>query len=138
MGFSTLDFKSCIPYFQPREIVCLECDRSYLYAEVVQTVEERQLCWVHPLLLVIHSSVIETQADASEPTVYHDLRGEVDLLLPVVLFRSAFDTEVAPLLTHLYGPTPEAQSSSVDKTVQQRVNQLVKQICRSRPEAFRE
>ena len=97
------------PYFQPCEIVCLECDDDRLYGEVVQTVEERQVCWVRPLALTVGSGNSLIAEDAE--SVCYDLREGTDLLLPAVLFRSAFDFEVIPLLAHLYNPDIESEST---------------------------
>ena len=76
--------------FQPRQIVCLEYETTYLYSEVIQTVTERQMCWVRPLMLQVES----------EDRLY-DLRSGADLILSATLFRPALDTEVIPLLIQL-------------------------------------
>jgi hypothetical protein len=149
--------------FQPRQILCLEHGQSRLYAEVIQVVDDRPVCWLRPLILEVappscaDEEVYEAayQADkatdkptdktsetcaidnpssadhsqnpqhlllppgnsdlaplfdnyASEnyqrqqtrepqPKTY-DLRLSSDLLMPPVLFRPAFDTELIPLL----------------------------------------
>jgi hypothetical protein len=123
-----------VPDFQPCEIVCLECDISHLYGEVVQTVKDRQVCWVHPLALVL-GSLNSGNGDAIDP-VYYDLRESSDLLLPVVLFRSAFDTEVLPLIARLYKLDEEGKPSGSRSAAQHQVNDLIKRLCQMHPEAF--
>ena len=39
--------------FQPRQILCLEHGQSRLYAEVIQVVLDRPVCWLRPLILEI-------------------------------------------------------------------------------------
>lgn len=130
-----LDRINVFPHFQPCEIVCLECDRSLLYAEVVQTVEERQVCWVHPLALTISSLNHLSDEKAVDPVCY-DLREGADLLLPVVLFRSAFDVEVIPLIAHLYNSDLEDCSSWQREMARTEVNHFIKRLCQTHPEAF--
>lgn len=84
--------------FQPRQIVCLEHENTHLYAEIIEFVASRQVCWVRPLMLAV---VLPEQI-----TLY-DLRLGADLVWPASLFRPALDTEVIPLLVQL--DDPEAQ-----------------------------
>jgi hypothetical protein len=123
-----------VPEFQPCEIVCLECDRSRLYGEVVQTVKDRQVCWVHPLALTV-SSLDSVNEDGIDSVCY-DLRESSDLLLPVVLFRSAFDTEVLPLIARLYQVDEASKLSKSHNAAQHQVNDLIKRLCQMHPEAF--
>ncbi|NJL90070.1 MAG: hypothetical protein HC916_09960 [Coleofasciculaceae cyanobacterium SM2_1_6] len=76
------------PQFQPRQILCLEHEQSKLYAEVIQVVPDRPVCWLRPMILEVEMSQLKT----------YDLRLSSDLLLPPSLFRPALDTEVIPLL----------------------------------------
>ena len=39
--------------FQPRQILCLEHEQSRLYAEVIQVVQDRPVCWLRPLILEV-------------------------------------------------------------------------------------
>lgn len=121
--------------FQPCQIVCLEQGASRLYAEVVQTVEGRHVCWVRPLVLTIAT------AEASELPhqglmQVHDLRQGSDLLLPSVLFRSAFDLEVIPLLTYLYTAEQGSDQAKQDRTRHHYLNQFVRQVWQAHPEVF--
>ena len=102
--------------FQPLQIVCLEHLATCLYAEVIQVVESRQVCWVRPLLLV------ESAVDI-EPSVL-DLRSTVDLLWSLASFRPALDTEILPFLTSIFAST--APQSTV--YARQRLNHFVQQL----------
>jgi hypothetical protein len=84
--------------FQPSQIVCLEYEVTCLYAEVIQIVESRQLCWVRPLMLVKAPLGVEP---VPQLPILHDLRQAADLLWPLSLFRTTLDTEVIPLLAQL-------------------------------------
>lgn len=95
----------------------LEHDDIRLYAEVIQIVVSRHLCWVRPLLLVVNKS--------DEPPLITDLRDGSDLLWPVDLFRPALDTEVITLLSQLLAKEPK---SSPDSTAKQQLNQFIYQI----------
>ena len=86
--------------FQPGQIVYLEESDTRLYAEVIQVVLERQLCWVRPLLLEINFG------DESQIT---DLRGASDLLWSISLFRPALDVEVITLISQVLREEPKAE-----------------------------
>lgn len=90
---------SSAPNFQPYQIVCLEYENSRLYAEVIQVVTSRQVCWVRPLMLAVLPD-----KDANPLPVLYNLRQGADLVWPVSLFRPALDTEVIPLLTQMDAP----------------------------------
>jgi len=131
--------KDSYPNFQPYQIVCLEHAGTCLFAEVVQLVETRQVCWVRPLFLVLDAVPTGTGDSDSgqDDRVYLDLRQGSDLLLPSRLFRPAFDTEVLPLLTHLYEgehftPTPPPS------IWQEQLHQFVGQVWQAYPELFQE
>ena len=81
--------------FQPRQVVCLEHENTRLYAEIIEFVESRQVCWVRPLMLAF----LEVGSDSL--LTLSDLRLGADLLWPASLFRPALDTEVIPLLVQL-------------------------------------
>jgi hypothetical protein len=110
--------------FQPHQIVCLEHGSSRLYAEVVQVAEQRPVCWVRPLALIHEDVAISLVAPSLE---LHDLRQGSDLLLPIALFRLAMDTEVMPVLTHLY--TKNTDISKTDQTEHQHLSQFVRRVC---------
>jgi hypothetical protein len=117
------------PTFQPCEIVCLEYLKTRLYAEVMQIVPQRRVCWARPLVLLSTSEL------DLEPVMLHDLRCGSDLLLPIALFRVAFDTEAIPVLAHLYASS-EPTDPDADRIAHQQLSQLVKAVCQAHPEAF--
>jgi hypothetical protein len=86
--------------FQPRQIVCLEYEDTYLYTEVIEVVTSRSVCWVRPLMLVISEATSDAPTSGELLTLY-DLRQGADLVWPTILFRAALDTEVIPLLAKL-------------------------------------
>jgi hypothetical protein len=98
--------------FQPQQIVYIalhpESNASRLYADMVQVVEPKQVCWVRPI--AIAEEVVFESADArgggfgstTEYTQYYDLRQASDLLMPAALFRPALDTEAIPLMMAFY------------------------------------
>lgn len=103
--------------FQPLQIVCLQHLATCLYAEVIQVVESRQVCWVRPMLLV--ESAVE-----KEPSVL-DLRSTVDLLWSLTAFRPALDTEILPFLACIFTSTPQQQSNAYAR---QQLNYFVHQL----------
>lgn len=105
-----------IPDFQPGQIVFLEHDDCRLYAEVIQVVVSRQLCWVRPLLLVAYSS---------KPPLINDLREASDLLWSVDLFQPALDTEVISMLSEVL--IKEAKPG-IDSIAKQQLNQFIHQV----------
>lgn len=121
------------PSFQPSQIVCLEHGLIRLYAEVVQTAENRCICWVRPIALVESSISDRHPVHSPELIRVHSLRKDPDLLLPATLFRTALDTEVIPLLAEL-GHLDDNDTVYAVKSPQ--LSQLVEQICSAYPEAF--
>jgi hypothetical protein len=87
--------------FQGNQIVCLEHENSFLYAEVIQVIEARQTCWVRPLILKVFSFKNNNLPEFDDDRNIFDLRESVDLVLPISLFRLALDTELIPLLSEL-------------------------------------
>jgi hypothetical protein len=120
-------------HFLPSQIVCLEHEATRMYAEVVQIVETRHLCWARPLALVVGSD-LESHPQIDSKNLY-DLRQGADLLLPTILFRQALDTEVIPLLSQLYGLEEEAKGHEAI-AARQSLHQLIRQICQTHPDAF--
>ncbi len=115
--------------FQPSQIVFLEHNQSRLYAEVVQFVESRRLCWVRPIALV-------TASESEDWTEYdrlmlQDLQDGSDLMCPAVLFREALDVEVLPLLTRL-----GSESKGRNPHSHRHLHQFIQQIWQARPDAF--
>ncbi|QIZ72567.1 hypothetical protein [Oxynema aestuarii] len=108
--------------FQACEIVCLEYEHTRLYAEVIETIAERQMCWVRPLVLVV-----------GESARLYDLRQGADLVWPASRFRVALDTEVIPLLGELNAP----DRAIADKTQgHQQLRRFVDRLWRAYPDDF--
>lgn len=114
--------------FQPRQIVCLEYKNTRLYAEVIEVVASRQVCWVRPLVLAVSAteddldSLLLTSLDSL--TVY-DLRQGSDLVWPVRSFRPALDTEVIPLVMQLNDQ--ETQTADTQEAHQQ-LSRFVREV----------
>lgn len=113
--------------FQPYQVVYLEHDRTRVYAEVIQVVQTRALCWARPLALVVLAE--DGQWTNFEGTLY-DLREGSDLLYPASLFREALDIEVIPLMAKLHGMqlSPEAR---------RKLHQFIAQLCQANPQVFK-
>lgn len=116
--------------FQPRQIVCLEYGGTCLYAEVIQVVVSRQVCWVRPLLLGVFPDGFQPYDQL--PPLY-DLRSSADLLWPITFFRPALDTEVMPLLTQLLVLDTQPEP---DPVAHQQLNQFIHQVWQAHPDAF--
>lgn len=128
------------PNFQVYQIVCLEYGATCLYAEVIQTVEARQTCWVRPLGLVVYSTELFYSASGlsaieDAPTIY-DLRQGADLLWPGTLFRVALDTEVLPLLAQLALQEGEKVDNLTVLAARHQLNQFIRQVWQAHPDAF--
>ncbi|MGB3402594.1 MAG: hypothetical protein WBA77_07875 [Microcoleaceae cyanobacterium] len=116
-------------HFQPQQIVGLECQNTCLYAEVIQVVTLRQMCWVRPLMLV----EIDPSFEAVQPfRILSDLRQGSDLILPVSLFRAALDTEVIPLLMQLDAHPDKTAQVGAHKDLQA----FIRRVWQVSPEVF--
>jgi hypothetical protein len=105
-----------LDFLQPGQIVSLEHSNKNLYAEVIQFVVSRHLCWVRPLLIV---TLIQ------ESPLITDLRDASDLLWPANLFRPALDTEVITFLSQVLAKEPKTEPDSAAK---QQLNQFIYQL----------
>lgn len=121
--------------FQPHQIVYLEHETTRLYAEVIDVVTSRQVCWVRPLMLVVATSEqnLLPFATAEDLNLYN-LRQGSDLLWPASLFRPALDTEVIPLLVQL--DCPDAQLVN-NLEARQQLNVFVRQVWQAYKSAFK-
>jgi hypothetical protein len=98
------------PFFKPSQIVCLEHQNNYLYGEVIQIIESRQLCWMRPLMLAVFANDIPTVNSLQEAEELWDVRLTSDVAYPLPLFRPALDLEVLPLMMHLEENVEEGDS----------------------------
>lgn len=88
--------------FQDGQIIYLQHETLRLYAETIQIIKTRKLCWARPLALI--QLPAERYSDRYEALMLHDLRQGSDLLLPISLFQIALDTETIPVITQLNAP----------------------------------
>jgi hypothetical protein len=102
--------------FQSGQILFLECNHSRLYAELIQVVVSRQLCWVRPLLLVDLTFEI--------PSV-HDLRDANDILWSRDSFHPALDTDTIQFLSQVIVKEPKPELEEVAK---QQLNQFIQKL----------
>ncbi|MGE5656018.1 MAG: hypothetical protein ACM37W_05335 [Actinomycetota bacterium] len=127
------------PDFGPGQVVCLEYGGLCLYAEAIQVVAARQVCWVRPLMLVTSVSegnqVSQWQSQEAAQRFLWDLRDGADLLWPVSLFRAALDTEVIPLLTQLHSLGSEGKDATA---AHQELRHFVGQVWQAYPSAFQQ
>ena len=112
--------------FQPCQIVCLEHENTRLYAEIIQVVDTRQVCWVRPLMLtVLPQEAADSLHPSLERPILYDLHQSADLVWPIALFRPALDTEVIPFLVRLDDPdTPLEKNSDANKQLSCFVRQV--------------
>lgn len=87
--------------FQGNQIVCLEHENSFLYAEVIEVIAARKTCWVRPWILKVLSFTNNNLPEFEDNPIIFDLRESAHLVLPISLFRAALDTELIPLLSEL-------------------------------------
>jgi hypothetical protein len=117
--------------FQPGQIVGLDCQSTCLYAEVIQVVTQRQMCWVRPLMLVEKDQPCE---ERSLSQMVSDLRQSSDLILPLSLFRVALDTEVIPLLMQL---NINQDKAPIPTVAHQHLQAFIRRVWQVAPQAFR-
>ncbi|NJK38655.1 MAG: hypothetical protein HC835_17510 [Oscillatoriales cyanobacterium RM2_1_1] len=114
--------------FQPGQIVDLKHGEFCLYAEVIQVVTERQICWVRPLLLLKFSG------DLDQPNpAFYNLHHSPDLIWPIELFQPTLDTEVIPWLAQL---NSDAAKITDDSSAHVQLRGLIDQIWQNFTDAF--
>jgi len=126
--------KSCdFNNFKPGQIVSLECQNACLYAEVIQVVEARQICWARPLMLAVLVSGKDSSDRPWQEYTLCDLREGADLLWPLNLFRAAVDTEVISLLTQLQSLESEKKDAAI---ASRQLRDFVDRVWEAYPSAF--
>ena len=101
----------------PSQVLYLEHGSARLYAEAIQIVEARQLCWVRPTLLIQDLPTQQGDAQAladrqaaiataavnpeSSSLSLYDLENCPDLIWPTAFFSIAFDVDFFALLVQL-------------------------------------
>jgi hypothetical protein len=119
------------PEFQPGQIVGLDCQSTCLYAEVIQVVTQRQMCWVRPLMLVERDQFCEERLLSR---IVSDLRQSSDLILPLSLFRVALDTEVIPLLMQL---NINQDKAPIPTLAHEHLQAFIRRVWQATPQAFK-
>lgn len=117
--------KSSIIEFKLDQIVCVEQDDYYLFAEVIDHIEISDRCWVRPL------AMLRSNSQSFELEFLHDLRDAAQLILPAVLFRYALDTEILPLISELFHPEKD---SILTLEARQALHTFIANLCRSSPQ----
>ncbi len=121
--------------FQSHQIIRLQHKNTYVYAEVIQVIADRQLCWARPLVLLTQKS---PESDIQAPDTFIDLREGADLLLPLSWFQAAIDVEVIPILAQLDIPKPDPELNPAlphSGSAHRRLQQFIQQLCHARSEA---
>lgn len=97
----------------PSQILYLEHGPSRLYAEAIQVVSERALCWARPVLLIQNlpegvpsasrqSAIADTVRSPERSTLkLYDLEGCPDLIWPISPFQLAYDLDFFSLIVQL-------------------------------------
>lgn len=133
--------------FSPGQILYIEHQGARLYAEVIQVVRDRKLCWVRPLALVTpvpdsNLRTYPTQGEFShiglEPVELHDLRQGADLVCPQSLLQIALDTEVVPILTELDNLKPRSHASRLGENdlAHEQLQEFIRRIWQTNPKIF--
>lgn len=136
----------------PSQILYLEHGSSRLYAEAIQIVEARRLCWARPTLL-IHGLPEESYSDrlidgpmtdrqtaiadaAAHPKTstlsLYDLKDCPDLIWPTALFNIAFDIDFFALLVQLKLSPNDSPIQS-----QQQLSEFVRSFWLTHSDTFR-
>ncbi|MGB3790424.1 MAG: hypothetical protein WA949_20620 [Phormidesmis sp.] len=109
----------------PSQILYLEHGSSRLYAEAIQVVSQRRLCWARPTLLIQglpegvpsakRQDIIASTARSPEQSnlKLYDLEGCPDLIWPIAPFQLAYDLDFFSLIVQLkIAPNGNTQRSS--------------------------
>jgi len=116
------------------QIVCLECDQTRLYGEVIQVLERRKLCWMRPMVLV-DGALMDTFKDPqgmAHDGIYPITDGP-DLLWPLDQFRLAFDTDVVPLMVAIQ--TLKANQTECHQAGNQRLRDFIDHLWQQQAKA---
>lgn len=134
--------------FKPGQILYLEHQGSRLYAEVIQMVSDRNLCWVRPLVLLTPDTVARSgqstqllSANLDQPALaLYDMRQGADLFCPPSLLQVALDTEVIPLLTQLQALELQAHPCYIglgeNQLAHSQLRDFIRYLWQSNPEVF--
>ncbi len=137
--------------FRSGQILYLEHQNARLYAEAIQVIEERDMCWVRPIVLVaapgeppestpdLPSANSEAGIQTGQPTLY-DLRQGSDLLCPACLFTAALDTDLLPILAALdrlkSSPIDDRTASTTGRSLHFHLQNFIQALWQAHPDAF--
>lgn len=128
----------------PSQILYLEHGSSRLYAEAIQVVDTRHLCWARPTLLI--QGLPEAGGDAFRQNTIsvaaqdplhtglqlYDLEDCPDLIWPLDLFHIAFDVDFFSLLVQLkINPDDIAKRRS-----RSQLSEFIHSFWKTHPEVF--
>ena len=130
---------------EPSQILFLEHETSRLYAEAIQIIAPRRLCWARPTLLIQGLPAGDEAAEERQKMIaaaaveparsglqLYDLQNSPDLIWPVELFEIAYDVDFFSLLVQLkMNPDEVAQHSG-----NRRLNTFLYSFWNSQPQAF--
>lgn len=128
----------------PSQILYLEHGPSRLYAEAIQIVESRHLCWARPTLLIQglptdgpaaeRQAMIAAAAAARSQSTLHlyDLENCPDLIWPQDLFEIAYDLDFFALLVQLKIAPDEVAA----RNGHHQLNHFIQDLWQSQPQAF--
>ncbi|WP_377966139.1 hypothetical protein [Almyronema epifaneia] len=119
---------------RPHQIIVLEHQVNRLYAEAIDVVPARRLCWARPLLLVTGPSGEERDWLTPEAALeLYPLQEGPDLLWPVDLFQPALDVEVLTLLGQAQALPPDSRRHQLSL---QHLRHFIQQVWRAYPQLF--
>jgi hypothetical protein len=128
---------TALPEFQDRQIIYLQHGTMRLYAETIQIIKLRQLCWARPLALIQLPD--ELGVNLYQPLILCDLRQGSDLLLPISLFCIALDIDAIPVITQLNDPEGSLPAEPLRDKSQLSppfLQNFVRQVWQAHPEQF--
>jgi hypothetical protein len=122
--------------FQDGQIIYIQHESIRLYAETIQVIESRQLCWARPLALL--QLLNDRLPDFSQPLLLRDLRQGSDILLPTSLFHVALDVDAIPVMAQLSAPKVEPQEAPLESknATLPLLHQFIQQVWQAYPEQF--
>lgn len=116
---------------KPSQIVALDLQDKSLYCEVIDTIEQRFLCWVRPIIL-IDKLAQETNYLTEKKDDIYDVRFTSDLLWDLSAFRLVLDTEYIQYLVSLDDFVFDDRTLHMAK---QKLRSFIRDICHSKPKS---
>lgn len=133
----------------PSQILYLEHGPSRLYAEAIQIVSKRRVCWARPTLLIhnlpesgapgARQAVIADAAQSLEHSslILYDLEGCPDLIWPIEPFHLAYDLDFFSLLIQLkITPNESRVQTNRQQANSSHLNEFIQSFWRTHPDIF--